>query len=80
MEENGIGGIDCEEGDLPEDAEGDDAAEVREQGDQAEKEDGDEDNEEYGEREVKKVSGLVKPSPDIVEAHERTHLPFRSWC
>ena len=36
--------------------------------------------EESGEREVKKVKDLTKPSPDKIEAHERTHLPFRSWC
>ncbi len=35
---------------------------------------------EYGERDVRKVKRLTKPSEDEIEAHERTHLPFRSWC
>ena len=35
---------------------------------------------ESGEREVKQVKEMMKPSKDKVEAHERTHLPFRSWC
>jgi len=50
------------------------------QGDQVESDNEEEDEKEYGEREVKKVKDLAKPSPDKIEAHERTHLPFRSWC
>ena len=37
---------------------------------------------ENGER-GKKTKGLphgIKPSQKEVEEHERTHLPFRSWC
>ena len=81
---NGVCGIDCEDGELSEDEEVAGAAEVegevQGQGDQAESDNEEENEKEYGEREVKKVKVLVKPSPDKVEAHERTHLPFRSWC
>jgi hypothetical protein len=53
---------------------------VRDPAEREEDEEEEDKDEEYGERTVKKVKQLMKPSPDAVEAHERTHLPFRSWC
>ena len=92
---NGVCGIDREGDDLSEDEESvrgreetdEEAARRREfmsdkEADNGEEEAGDEDEkeEEYGERTVKKVKQMGKPSPEVIEAHERTHLPFRSWC
>ena len=40
---------------------------------------GDED-EEYGTRRTKRMQDPRKPSPEEVEEHNKTHLPYRCWC
>ena len=36
--------------------------------------------EQHGCRKPKKVQDPMMPSPDEVEEHNLTHIPFRSWC
>jgi len=36
--------------------------------------------EEFGERKVKKLQNPKEPTKEEREEHEKTHLPFRSWC
>ena len=40
----------------------------------------DPDEGEAGRRFVKKLQDPKKPSAEEVEEHEKTHLPYRSWC
>ena len=35
---------------------------------------------ESGERKVERMNSPGKPSPEEVEQHNLTHLPYRSWC
>ena len=46
--------------------------------------DGDEnpgsDEEEAGNRMTKKMADPMKPKAEEIEEHEKTHLPYRSWC
>ena len=39
-----------------------------------------EDKEEFGMRQMKRVQDPRTPSKEEREDHEKTHLPFRSWC
>ena len=39
-----------------------------------------EQKEEFGMRQVKKVQDPRMPTKEEQEEHEKTHLPFRSWC
>ena len=39
-----------------------------------------EDEEESGERPVKKMQSPLLPTPAEVGEHNLTHLPYRSWC
>ena len=36
--------------------------------------------EEFGSRTVRKVRDPKAPTSEEREEHEKTHLPFRSWC
>ena len=36
--------------------------------------------EEFGNRKLKKMQDPSKPSKDEVDEHNKTHLPYRSWC
>ena len=38
------------------------------------------DEEEFGQRKVKKIQDPKAPTKEEREEHEKTHLPFRSWC
>ena len=39
-----------------------------------------EDDDEFGQRKVKKLPDPKAPTKDEREEHEKTHLPYRSWC
>ena len=78
---SGARGVDgVEEGDGDDLSEGADVA--LDAAAEEEEKDAEEDMErgECGRRDVKKPKMLQKPNSELVEAHERTHLPFRSWC
>ena len=36
--------------------------------------------EEFGQRKVKKIQDPKAPTKEEREEHEKTHLPFRNWC
>ena len=48
--------------------------------DEGEVEAEEEDSEEAGKRNVLKMMIPRRPSQDEVDEHEKTHIPFRSWC
>ena len=36
--------------------------------------------EEFGARVTKKIADPRKPKAEDIDEHEKTHLPYRSWC
>ena len=37
-------------------------------------------DEDFGERDVKKMNSPLRPSQAEVDSHNLTHSPFRNWC